>query len=167
MLTVSCKILVNGSDQVTYEELLIQSDQENLIVKEKNIPGYRGRIFHDKIAIHKGISSQIEKACVLAEELGHHHTSSGNILDQTDTNNRKQELRARMWAYNELIGLRGITKAYEHGCSSIFDMAEYLEVTEEYLKEALNAYRNKYGICADIDNYTICFIPYLAVFKKV
>ena len=118
-------------------------------------------------AIRKNIDTVTEKACILAEELGHHHTSSGNILDQTDTNNRKQELRARMWAYNELIGLRGITKAYEHGCSSMFDMAEYLEVTEEYLKEALNAYRNKYGICADIDNYTICFIPYLAVFKKV
>ena len=152
---------------MTYEELLIQSDQENLIVKEKNIPGYRGRIFHDKIAIHKGISSQIEKACILAEELGHHHTSSGNILDQANTNNRKQELRARMWAYNELIGLRGIINAYEHGCSSMFDMAEYLEVTEEYLNEALNAYRNKYGVHADIDNYTICFIPYLTVFKKV
>lgn len=118
-------------------------------------------------AIRKSIDTVTEKACVLAEELGHHHTSSGNILDQTNVNNRKQELRARMWAYNELIGLRGITKAYEHGCSSMFDMAEYLEVTEEYLKEALNAYRNKYGICADIDNYTICFIPYLAVFKKV
>ena len=118
-------------------------------------------------AIRKNIDTVTEKACVLAEELGHHHTSSGNILDQTDTNNRKQELRARMWAYNELIGLRGIINAYEHGCSSLFDMAEYLEVTEDYLKEALNAYRNKYGIRADIDNYTICFIPYLTVFKKV
>ena len=46
-------------------------------------------------------------------------------------------------------------------------MAEYLDVTEEYLKEALDTYRDKYGVRADIDNYTVCFIPCLAVFKKV
>ena len=152
---------------MTYEELLIQSDQENLIVKEKNIPGYRGRIFHDKIAIHKGISSQIEKACVLAEELGHHHTSSGNILNQTNVNNRKQELRARMWAYNELIGLRGIINAYEHGCSSMFDMAEYLEVTEEFLSDCIENYRSKYGVSAVVDNYYVIFIPNLIVGKII
>ena len=46
-------------------------------------------------------------------------------------------------------------------------MAEYLDVTEKYLKEALDAYRDKYGVRTDIDNYTVCFIPYLTVFKKV
>ena len=150
-----------------YEILLSEASGIGLTVKEKPLQWNNGRIKGNRVAIRQDLDTSIEKACVLAEELGHHHTSSGNILDQTDTNNRKQELRARMWAYNELIGLRGIINAYEHGCSSMFDIAEYLEVTEEYLNEALNAYRNKYGVHADIDNYTICFIPYLTVFKKV
>ena len=57
-----------------------------------------------------------EQAAVLAEELGHHLTASGNILDQSVTANRKQELRGRIWAYNRLIGLTGIIRAYKMGC---------------------------------------------------
>ena len=45
---------MNGCDDMNYEELLIESDRENLIVKEKDIPGYGGRIYKNRIAIHKG-----------------------------------------------------------------------------------------------------------------
>ena len=61
----------------------------------------------------------------------------------------------------------GIVEALNHGCHNLYERAEYLDVTEEYLKEALDAYRDKYGVRTDIDNYTVCFIPYLTVFKKV
>lgn len=74
---------------MTYEELLKLSDAENLIVKEKNIPGYGGRIYKNRIAIHQGIDTSIEKACVLAEEIGHYHTAVGDITDQSDVENRK------------------------------------------------------------------------------
>ena len=140
---------------MTYEELLNVSDKENLIVKEKNIPGYGGRIYKNRIAIHQGIDTQIEKACILAEELGHHYTTVGNILDQDEVANRKQELRARLWAYNHQIGLIGIIRAYEHGCRNASEMAEYLNVTEEFLQDALSCYRSKYGICAEFDNYIV------------
>lgn len=138
---------------MTYEELLIDSDRANLIVKEKDIPGYGGRIFKNRIAIHKGLPTSIEKSCVLAEELGHHYTTYGDILDQSEVSNRKQELRARAWGYNKLIGLMGLIKAYEHGCRNRYEIAEYLEVTEEYLEECLECYRSKYGICQVVDNY--------------
>ena len=111
--------------------------------------------------------SDIEKACVLAEELGHHYTTYGNILDQSDTSNRKQELRARAWAYNKQIGLLGLIRAYEYGCQNRFEIAEYLEVTEEVLEECLVFYRNKYGMCQSVDNYVVYFIPNLAIMKKM
>lgn len=151
---------------MTYEELLIKSEHDNLIVKEKDIPGYGGRIYKNRIAIHKGLKTQTEKACVLAEERGHHFTTSGDIIDQTDIQNRKQEFRARMWAYNEMVGLMGIVRAFHHGCLSAYEVAEYLEVTEEFLNDALNAYRDKYGVYTTVDNYIIYFIPGLTVFKK-
>ena len=158
---------MNGCDDMNYEELLIESDRENLIVKEKDIPGYGGRIYKNRIAIHKGLTTSVEKACVLAEELGHHYTTYGNILDQSDTSNRKQELRARAWAYNKQIGLLGLIRAYEHGCRNRFEIAEYLEVTEEVLEECLIFYRNKYGMCKAVDNYVVYFMPNLVVMKKL
>mgnify|MGYP003379396717 FL=1 len=111
------------------------------------------------------IETSAEKSCILAEELGHHYTTVGNILDQSSVSNRKQELRARMWAYNKLIGLIGIIKSYEHGCQSYHEMAEYLDVTEEFLRDALEKYRQKYGVCTTVDNYIIYFEPGLGVVK--
>ena len=37
-------------------------------------------------------------------------------------------------------------------------MAEYLDVTEDYLEEALACYRSKYGVYTVVDNYAIYFI---------
>lgn len=148
-----------------YEELLKDADSANLIVKEKDIPGFFGRIYKNRIAIHSGLNNSTEKACVLAEELGHHYTTVGDILDQSSVSNRKQELRARMWAYNKMIGLMGIIRCYEHGCQNKHEMAEYLEVTEEFLSEALERYRQKYGKFTTLDNYAIYFEPCLGVVK--
>ena len=151
---------------MTYEELLIESESQNLIVKEKNLPGYNGRIYKNRIAISKNLNMS-EKKSVLAEELGHHHTSVGNILNMEDLSNRKQERQARLWGYNKLIGLTGIVNAFESGCQSAYETAEFLEVTVEYLQECIDCYRDKYGICTEIDNYIIYFIPNMAVMEKV
>lgn len=148
-----------------YEELLKEADSANLIVKEKDIPGFCGRIYKNRIAIHSGLNNSTEKACVLAEELGHHYTTVGNILDQSSASNRKQELRARMWGYDKLIGLTGILKCYKRGCRNMSEMADFLEVTEDFLDEALKSYRKKYGESVTIGDYTICFEPCLAVLK--
>ena len=151
---------------MTYEELLIESESQNLIVKEKNLPGYNGRIYKNRMAISKNLNMS-EKKSVLAEELGHHHTSVGNILNMEDLSNRKQERQARLWGYNKLIGLTGIVNAFESGCQSAYEAAEFLEVTVEYLQECIDCYRDKYGICTEIDNYIIYFIPNMAVMEKV
>ena len=155
-----------GVMYLTYEELLIESECQNLIVKEKNLPGYNGRIYKNRIAISKNLNMS-EKKCVLAEELGHHHTSVGNILNMEDLSNRKQERQARLWGYNKLIGLTGIVNAFESGCQSAYEASEFLEVTVEYLQECIDCYRDKYGICTEIGNYIIYFIPNLAVMEKV
>lgn len=151
---------------MTYEELLIESDNEELIIKEKNLPGYKGRIYKNRIAIRRDLSS-IEKSCILAEELGHYYTTVGDILDQSDAGNRKQELRARLWAYNKQIGLRAIIRAYEAHLTELYEVAEFLEVTPEFLSEALQCYRNKYSPYTTLDNYIIFFEPCLFVAKPI
>ena len=111
------------------------------------------------IAVSKDIDTSAERTCVLAEELGHHMTASGNILNQKDTSNRKQELRGRIWAYNRLIGLTGIIKAYRAGCRNRYEIAQNLEVTEDMLQEAVDYYHEKYGLCTIVDNFVIYFEP--------
>ena len=150
-----------------YEALLDEACDIGLIVKEKPLQYNNGRIKGNRIAIRQDINTTTEKACVLAEELGHHHTSVGNILDMDISANRKQERQARLHGYNHLIGLTGLINAYEHGCTNRYETAEYQEVTEEFLEECISCYREKYGVCKIVDNYIIYFIPNLAVFKRI
>lgn len=149
---------------MNYEELLFEADSAGLITKEKPLRANNGRIKGSRIAIRQSLTS-IEKSCVLAEELGHHFTTFGDILNQDDIGNRKQELRARLWAYNKQIGLLGIIKCFEYGCRSLSEMAEYLEVDEIFLQNALELYRHKYGICTAFNNYIIYFEPNLSAIK--
>jgi hypothetical protein len=151
---------------MTYEELLIESDTEGLTTKEKRLKANKGLIKGNRIAIKKDMTIT-EKACVLAEELGHYHSNIGNILDLSDIRNKKEEQKARAWAYNKQIGLIGIIRAYEGRCKNKSDMAEFLEVTEEFLEDALQYYKAKYGTGIKIDNYIIYFEPNLYVLKML
>lgn len=151
---------------LTYDELLAVAHEKGLTVKEKKLSENNGRIVRNRIAIRKDMTTT-EKACVLAEELGHHETSVGNIIDLSVSWNRKQERQARLNGYNRMIGLMGIVRAYEAGCQNQHEIAEFLNVTEEYLLECIECYRDKYGTMKSIDNYTIYFIPHLAVMKIV
>jgi hypothetical protein len=153
--------------KVLYEDLLIKfsDSNSNLIIKEKNLPVNKGRIKGRNIAIRRNLTFK-EKGCVLAEELGHHYTTVGNILDQSDAWNRKQELQARTWAYDETLGLESIIKAYKRGCKNLHEMAEHLEVTERFLADMLKRYEDRYGTHVEYGDYIITFIPSLNVCLK-
>lgn len=148
-----------------YEELLIEAEEAGLIVKEKPLPLSDGRIKGRKIAIRRDIPTIAKKADVLAEELGHYYTTVGCIIEQDTVNARKQERTARLWGYNRRIGLIGIISAYKAHCSNSYEIAEYLDVSEESLLEALKYYRQIYGCGKMIDNYFIQFEPFLSVYE--
>lgn len=150
---------------MNYELLLMESDNNNIITKEKPLRLYDGRIKGNKILIRSDMNT-IRKSCVLAEELGHYYTTVGNILDQANASNRKQERRAHLWAYDRLIGLSGIVKAYKHGCGSLTETSEYLNVTEDFLLDALKEYESKYGTSVVYGEYEIFFTPTLEVKMK-
>lgn len=143
---------------MNYETLLKEADSQCLVVKEKPLKAHKGRIKGKRIAIKQNMSTT-EKACVLAEELGHYYTSSGNILDQSNPENRKQERRARMWAYRKAFDLVDLVSACKYGCRNRYEIAEHLGVTEEFLQEALDTYREKYGMYRKVDNYIVYFDP--------
>ncbi len=144
-----------------YDNLLDEADKENIYVIEnaKFQSKASGLINNDVISINKNVRSSAQRACILAEELGHFHTSSGNILDQSSVANRKQERTARVWAYNRLIGLSGIVECYRAGCRNRFEIAEHLGITETFLADAIACYKEIYGLYAKIDNYVIYFEP--------
>lgn len=149
-----------------YNALLNEANAEGISIKERPFKTYDGRLKGKDIYLRKDMNTT-EKSCVLAEELGHYYTTVGDILDMNVPENRKQERQARLWGYNRVIGLFGLIRAYEHGCKDKYEIAEYLDVTEEYLEDCIDCYRDKYGEYKTVDNYTIYFIPNLMILKKL
>jgi len=132
-----------------------------LEIVEKTLRGRNKGFYGDSlIVVDKRVSTDTEKACILAEELGHYHTSIGNILDQTDVRNRKQELRARQWAYQCMLPLDRIVRAHYARVSGRYELAEYLGVTEEFLQAGIDRYTEKYGLSVRADHrHMINFDP--------
>lgn len=127
---------MNKLEQLEQEAFENAVKVHNYYLGEENLKG----IYIDgNIAINTSVDNGAEKACVLAEELGHYHTTVGDITDLSDSQNRKQERQARLWGYNKLIGLTGIIQAFRAGCHSRHETAEYLGVTEHFYRNVSTA----------------------------
>lgn len=152
-----------------YEKLLNEATNDGVkVIENFNFKsGCRGMIRGNKIALSRKIPTRAEKAAILAEELGHYHTAEGRLIEQSSVFQRKRELYGRSWGYNRLIGLRGLIAAYNDGCKSRHEIAEYLDVPEWYLADALEYYRGKHGKRAIVDNYVVYFEPYIGVLELI
>ncbi|MGL5436836.1 MAG: hypothetical protein ACRDBO_15775 [Lachnospiraceae bacterium] len=155
---------------MTNFERLEQSIHEKgikLDIVDFESPRIKGLYIDGSIALSKDLHTTAEKACIAAEELAHSELTVGNILDVSDTQNRKQEYIARLRTYDKMIGLIGIVQGYRARCCNLYELAQHLEVTEGFLQEALDCYRSKYGLMIGVDNYIIFFEPSLSVYEKL
>ncbi|OEH53024.1 hypothetical protein AQ616_18475 [Oceanobacillus sp. E9] len=143
-----------------YEGLLDEAFKLGVFVQEEPIKGKLKGLYSDNVIwIDKNLDSNKERHCIMAEELGHYHTSSGDILNQTVLNSRKQEVRARSWAYERAVPLEMIIEAHKEFIRNRFELANFLDVTEEFLNQAILRYKEKYGNTVNLKGYTICFEP--------
>jgi len=146
-----------------YEELCIKNDW--IEIEETNrLPKFQpGLYINGKIFINSNLS-ETRKAEVLFEELAHHKLTYGNILDQSKWINRKFENYARRHGYEAALPIRIIVEAHHYGVSNLYELAQYVQLSEEYIVEILKHYKNKYGIGTHYGEYLITFDP-LRVFK--
>lgn len=101
-----------------------------------NVP-LKGLYVDNKIFLSP-VKNTIEKRCILTEEYCHHCYNYGNVL-----RDKKQEALARRQAYEMLVPLHALRSAEKAGCCTIYEVAEYLEVTEDVLVSALALYRSR------------------------
>lgn len=148
-----------------YEILLKETEGLNLIIDdEADLTHKLKGLYVEKnegciVLLNKKLESSNLKRCILAEELGHYYTSQGNILDQSKVANRKQEKRARAWAYEKLVSIDNLIKAYQARITTRYDLAEYIGVTELFLEDAIKYYNQKYGKFIKVDRFTVYFDP--------
>lgn len=145
---------------------------EELVIKNRHIPiddgialkgDFEGFYDNGVILIDKNLP-ETRKAEILYEELAHHKLTYGNILDQSKWINRKFENYAKRHGYEAALPLRIIVEAHNYGVSSLYELADYVQLSEEHVLEILEHYKQKHGIGTHYGDYSITFEP-LRVFK--
>ncbi|MBC1522223.1 ImmA/IrrE family metallo-endopeptidase [Listeria aquatica] len=148
-----------------YEKLV--NDYKDLItIKEEKMPDKLPGLFLDDTIFIDSRKTQVEKRCLLIEELMHWKYTYGNIVDQTYLPNRKQEIFARRRAFEELVPINEIIRCFYLGLTEYHEVAEQLEVTEEFLRNTVDAYREKYGMMYNYGRYYINFGNTIDVYRK-
>lgn len=77
----------------------------------------------------------------LAHELGHCATGAFYNCYAARELRQKHEQRANRWAYKKLIPEDELAEALRKGYREPWELAEYFDVTEPFLREALEYYR--------------------------
>ena len=100
------------------------------------------------IFLHKKIRhNRCLLRCILAEELGHHFTSSGNLLAFARSDKKaiflKQERLAVWWAVQHLIPMDKLIETVNSGLFSTWELAEHFNVTERFMGTSLRLYCEK------------------------
>ena len=125
------------------------ADRENIAIYEWDIDDSNGiYLNYDKIhaiALNpKVLETSVEKKCTLAEELGHYYMdASYHPLYSDSTYISKQEFKAKKWTYNVLISLEELKKAVSKGITLVEELADYFEVTVQYMENCLRYYKSK------------------------
>jgi hypothetical protein len=150
------------------EKLIDECAQAGIHVEQYPLPEtVRGLYFETSetepvISLSSYLKTQSEICSIVAEELGHYHTSCGDLLTDKKTDKTiiaKQENKAKRWAVKHLVPLERLVKAFESGSKNFYEMAEFLEITEEFLIEAFRKYNEIYGKYKEYGDYIIYFEP--------
>ncbi|OEK70864.1 hypothetical protein AST02_05230 [Staphylococcus equorum] len=157
------------------EELL--SNYENLSVVETQFPvdkvkGYykRNKYLPNGLVILNNDYDHYIQNGVLAEELGHHETSYGNITGvysrKDNINAARQELKARRYGFKLAVPLEKLIKCYKQGVwGDLYEMCLLIQIDRSYFFEAIEDYKKQFGNYVKYDGYFIQFEP-LKIMKK-
>lgn len=91
----------------------------------------------------KKLKSETDEIVKLAHDLGHCITGAFyNRYSKLDSISQK-EYRANKWAVHKIIPFHKLQEAFDQGIIEKWELAEYFEVTEDFIETALLVYRNE------------------------
>ncbi len=89
------------------------------------------------------IQNSSEELCVVAHELGHCMTGSTHRLSSSLDFIERHEYRADKYAAHRILPPKQVEQAIRTGYTEIWQLAEYFNVTEPFLRRALEIYRRE------------------------
>ncbi len=92
------------------------------------------------------IKSIVEETEVIAHECGHIETGTTHKLSAPYDVICRHEYRANKWAVKKILPACEIKKAIAAGCHEVWEFAEYLGRSEEFIKLAFDIYTREIAV---------------------
>lgn len=84
-----------------------------------------------------------EELSVVAHEYGHCATGATHVVYSPLDLVEKHEYKANKWAVHRLISINDLHEAFRDGYTEVWNLAEYFDVTEDFIRTALNIYERE------------------------
>ena len=128
------------------EKLYKIAEKNNIEIIQTDLPQTEScSLFADK-TYYIGLDSSlfgINEKIHLAHEVGHCVTGSMYNLYAPLDNRAKHELRADRWAIKKLVPFNDLRTAIKKGIRECWELAEFFNVTDEFMNNALKFYFNQ------------------------
>lgn len=123
---------------------------------EALIEEYGGLTFHFKNDMPIGLNGLISNKNIyvnaklpfekiyatLTEEIGHYETAHADIIDQSNLQNRKLELKGRKWSYKKMVPYDKLRNFIEmNEMVYPYEIAEEFGIPDDIVEEAISMYR--------------------------
>lgn len=130
------------------EKMINEYSELNFIFTNKmNV--MHGALIYDSDVYVNANKSYEENVCDISEEIGHYETSVGDLSVLDTIEKQQQEKRARQYGYQYLVSLDELVACYKLGLTEYWEIAEFLEITPQYLWESINYYKEAHGLIFD------------------
>ncbi|WP_195543655.1 ImmA/IrrE family metallo-endopeptidase [Massiliimalia timonensis] len=117
-------------------ELFSLNDTDSISIMDDHGACYIGM---DPTRVH----NLAEEKVTLAHEVGHCMTGSFYNRYSKLNDIEQKEHRADTWAVNKIIPFKKLEHAFQNGIVEVWELAEYFNVTEEFIYKSLAVYEEQ------------------------
>lgn len=120
------------------------AEKNNIVIDSFRMKAVKAFSMPNIIVLNPNLvkTSQETRECI-AHELGHHMRNAFYNIESTFETRERQEERATRWAVQELIPVHELKKAIKNGYTEIWQLADYFDVSYEFMVEAIRIHKVK------------------------
>lgn len=147
-----------------YERLEQFAFDNDILLLTGRLPGLSGFYYLNmeygikSITLNTALDTTAKRISVLAEELEHYISTPEDLFAAPKEIRDKYERIARFAAIQRLIPFDKLIKC--RALCDIYELADYLDITPEFLMSGLLAYKEHYGRSVSYMDFTINFDPF-------
>lgn len=129
-------------------EIYEEADENDVMILEHKIGARKSIITHTQdttaIAINsKLIETAAEEKTIIMHEMGHHYTGAYYTEHSKFELKCRKEYRAHRCSIMRYLPLEELQEAVNKGYTEIYELAEYFDVTEDFILTAIDIYKRQ------------------------